>query len=78
MHVLIYIVYIYYLCIYIYIYYIHYIYIYIYTIFTGKSAYAQKSTSLELEAPFWHEAFNECLPRMSVPLFSQNGHLFEK
>ena len=49
MYVFIYIVYIYYLCIYI-------LYIlYICTIFTGKSAYARKSTSLELEAPFWHK-----------------------
>ena len=53
-------------------------YIYIYTIFTGKSACARKSTSLELEAPFWHEIFNECLTRMSVPLFSQKGHSFGK
>ena len=66
MYVFICIVYIYYLC------------IYIYTIFTGKSACARKSTSLELEAPFWHEIFNECLTRMSVPLFSQKGHSFGK
>ena len=68
-------------CIYLlfmYIYIIYILYIYIYTIFTGKSAYARKSTSLELEAPFWHEIFNDCLPRMSVPLFSQKGHSFEK
>ena len=38
----------------------------------------QKSASLELAPPFWHEIFSECLPRMSAPLFSQKEHSFEK
>ena len=73
-----YYIYLFMLCMCLYVLYIFIIYVYIYTIFTGKSACARKSTSLELEAPFWHEIFNECLTRMSVPLFSQKGHSFGK
>ena len=49
-----------------------------YTAFTRKSAYARKSAFLELAPPFWREIFNEHLPRMSAPLFSQKRRSFEK
>ena len=42
------------------------------TVFTRKSA------SFESASPFSREIFNECLPRMSAPLFSQKGGSFEK
>ena len=48
------------------------------TVFTRKSAYARKSASLELAPPFWRKIFNERLPRMSAPLFSQKGRSLEK
>ena len=48
------------------------------TVFTRKSAYARKSASLELAPPFWLEIFNERLPRISAPLFSQKRRSFEK
>ena len=48
------------------------------TVFSRKSAYARKSASLKLAPPFWREIFNERLPRMSAPLFSQKGRSLEK
>ena len=49
-----------------------------YIVFTRKSAYAQKSTTLELALPFSREVVNEHLSRMSAPFFSQNGCSHEK
>ena len=45
-------------------------------VFAGKSAYARKRASLKLAPPIWRKIFNERLPRMSAPLFSQkDSHL---
>ena len=49
-----------------------------YIVFTRKSAYAQKSTTLELALPFSCGIVNEHLLRMSAPFFSQNGRSEEK
>ena len=49
-----------------------------YIVFTRKSAYAQKSTTLELALPFSRGIVNEHLLRMSAPFFSQNGRSEEK
>ena len=48
-----------------------------YTVFTRKSAYAQKSTPLELVHPFENQKLNEHLPRISAPLFPLKGRSFE-
>ena len=47
------------------------------TVFTRKSAYAQKSAPLELAPPFENQKLNERLPRISAPLFPVKGRSFE-
>ena len=47
------------------------------TVFTRKSAYAQKSAPLELAPPFENQKLNERLPRISAPLFPLKGRSFE-
>ena len=49
----------------------------IYTVFTRKSAYAQKSAPLELAPPFENQKLNERLPHISAPLFPLKRRSFE-
>ena len=46
--------------------------------FTRKSTYDRISAYFESALPFWREIFNERLPRMSAPLFSEKGLSFDK
>ena len=47
------------------------------TVFTRKSAYAQKSTPLRLAPLFENQKLSEHLPRISAPLFPLKGRSFE-
>ena len=38
----------------------------------------ERAPALEVEPRFWHEIFNERLPRMSVPFFLSKGVLIWK